>query len=172
MSDTFDDDDPDLDPELDDEDTLLALDDDEEGIAALTGDGEFLDETEVDDLDVAPPVTSVTDDTLAESEEGEEGDEEAEGEDELIIDIEDEHHPDDVEEALDVLLRERMAAAPLIEDEAEDEEELEPDDRAEGATRIVPRREGEFRCDSCFLIKPESQLAAETDGRKVCRDCV
>lgn len=169
MSDTFDDDDPDLEPELDDEDALLALDEDEEGIVALTGDEEFVDEADIDDLDVAAPAASVTGDTLAGDEEDEE---EADGEDELIIDIEEEHHPDDVEEALDVLLRERIAAAPLIEDEAEDEEELEPDDRGEGATRIVPRREGEFRCDSCFLIKPESQLAAESDGRKVCRDCV
>ena len=46
------------------------------------------------------------------------------------------------------------------EDEAElEDEELEPDDRAEGGGRIVPRRDDEFLCRSCFLVKPLSQLA-------------
>jgi hypothetical protein len=89
-----------------------------------------------------------------------------EEEDDDIVDLDEELHPDDVEEALDVVLRERTAAAGL---EDEDEYEDEPDDRGEGGTKIVPRRENEFLCKSCFLVLPRHQLADEK--RMICRDC-
>ncbi len=87
-----------------------------------------------------------------------------------MVDLEEELHPDDVEEPLDVLLAERTAAERLDEEEAElEDEDLEPDDRGEGSGRIVPRRDDEFLCRSCFLVKPLSQLAK---GEKdLCRDC-
>ena len=95
-----------------------------------------------------------------------ETEEESTDEEDDIVDLDEELHPDDVEEALDVVLRERTAKVGL-EDEEEDEEE--PDDRGEGGTRIVPRRENEFLCKSCFLVLPRHQLADEE--RMLCRDC-
>ena len=77
----------------------------------------------------------------------------ADEEDDDVVDLDEELHPDDVEEPLDVVLRERTAAAGL---EDEEDEEDEPDDRGEGSTRIVPRRPGEFLCSSCFLVLPAS----------------
>jgi hypothetical protein len=64
------------------------------------------------------------------------------------------------------VLRERTAKVGL---EDEDEEEDEPDDRGDGGTRIVPRRENEFLCKSCFLVLPRHQLADEE--KMLCRDC-
>jgi hypothetical protein len=89
----------------------------------------------------------------------------AETEDDDIVDLDEELHPDDVEEALDVVLRERTAAAGL-DDEEDDEDEPE---QGEGGTKIVPRRENEFLCKSCFLVLPRHQLADEK--RMICRDC-
>jgi hypothetical protein len=36
---------------------------------------------------------------------------------------------------------------------------------------IVPQREDEFTCFSCFLVRHRSQIAHEIDGRAFCRDC-
>jgi uncharacterized protein DUF4193 len=103
---------------------------------------------------------------LADDEEAPTTEEETADEDDDIVDLDEELHPDDVEEALDVVLRERTAKVGL-EDEEEDDEE--PDDRGEGGTRIVPRRDNEFLCKSCFLVLPRHQLADEE--RMLCRDC-
>src|SRR5204862_5568011 len=82
--------------------------------------------------------------------------------DEEIVD------PDDVEADLDTILKDRLVAA---EDEAdEDDEEVEVDDRGDPVDRILPKRPGEFVCQSCFLVKHPSQLADEK--RQLCRDCV
>lgn len=89
-----------------------------------------------------------------------------------IVDLDEEHHPDDVEASLDVLLKERTASGALDENEAElddDDDEVELDDRAGGSTRIVPRRANEFLCQSCFLVLPLNQLADKK--KKLCRDC-
>jgi hypothetical protein len=83
-----------------------------------------------------------------------------------VVDLDEELHPDDVEEALDVVLRERTAAAGL---EDEEDEEDEPDSSGEGGTKIVPRRDNEFLCQSCFLVLPRNLLADEK--RMICRDC-
>jgi hypothetical protein len=91
--------------------------------------------------------------------------EEAEEDDDDVVDLDEELHPDDVEEALDVVLRERTVAAGLEGEEDDDE----PDEPGEGGTKIVPRRENEFLCRSCFLVLPRHQLADET--RMICRDC-
>ena len=97
------------------------------------------------------------------------GDEADDDEDDENLDLEEELHPDDVEEPLDVLLAERTAAERIDEEEADLEDEDEPDNPAEGTGKIVPRRDDEFLCRSCFLVKPMSQLAK---GEKdLCRDC-
>jgi hypothetical protein len=118
-----------------------------------------------DDLEANPevPVAVVTDDTgteTAEDEDDEEG----------VVDLDEELHPDDVEEPLDVLLQERTASATLEDDEEElEEDEGDGDDRADGPTRIVPRRPDEFLCQSCFLLLPLRRLA--DPQRQYCDDC-
>jgi hypothetical protein len=95
----------------------------------------------------------------------------AEGEEEEdVLELDEELHPDDVEAPLDALLQERTASATLEDEEEEvEEEEAETDERGEGPTKIVPRRPGEFLCASCFLVLPRNQLADEE--RMLCRDC-
>jgi hypothetical protein len=75
---------------------------------------------------------------------------------------------DEVEASLDVILKERL----VVEDEDEEAEEgAEVEDRTgEGATRVLPRQPGEFVCQSCFLLKNETQLA--DPKRLLCLDCV
>ncbi|MBA2326526.1 MAG: DUF4193 family protein [Actinobacteria bacterium] len=96
--------------------------------------------------------------------------ESAEEEEEVAVELDDELHPDDVEEPLDVLLKERTAAATLEDDEeAVEEEEADTDEPGEGPAKILPRRPGEFLCASCFLVLTRNQLADEK--RMLCRDC-
>jgi hypothetical protein len=130
----------DVDDVLDDDDLI-----DDEVVAAIPDDPAAIVE-----VPVATPIVEESDD-----------------EDDDVVDLDEELHPDDVEEALDVVLRERTAAAGL---EDEEDDEAEPDDRGEGGTKIVPRRPGEFLCSSCFLVLPRNQLADE--AHKLCRDCV
>jgi hypothetical protein len=157
MSDDEFDDEPDIDDEDIDDDELI----DEDDVEIDDADDDLIDEEDdveaipddpaaVVEVPVATPIV-----------------EETEEEDDDVVDLDEELHPDDVEEALDVVLRERTAAAGL---EDEEDEEAEPDDRGEGGTKIVPRRPGEFLCSSCFLVLPRNQLADEK--RLLCRDCV
>jgi hypothetical protein len=155
--------------EFEEEPDLELADDLEEDDDLLEdGDDDLLEDVLVEDeevLDVAleVPVPVVTDATVA-------GTEVAEEEEDDVVDLDEELHPDDVEEPLDVLLQERTASATLEDDEEElEEEEVDGDERGEGPTRIVPRRPGEFLCSSCFLVLPRNQLADEK--RMLCRDC-
>ena len=160
MSDDEFDDEPDIDDEdLDDDD----LTDDDVDVVDVEDD--VLDDDLIDD-DV---VAAIPDDPAAiiEVPVATPIVEESDDEDDDVVDLDEELHPDDVEEALDVVLRERTAAAGL---EDEEDEEAEPDDRGEGGTKIVPRRPGEFLCSSCFLVLPRNQLADE--AQMLCRDCV
>lgn len=86
------------------------------------------------------------------------------------LDLEEELHPDDVEDPLDVMLKERTAAAGMAEEEEDIEDETEPEERGATSTKIVPRRANEFLCSSCFLVLPLHQLADKK--RKLCTDCV
>jgi len=153
----FEDDEPELDDdELDEDD--LGEDDDLEG---GDDDIDLLD----DDVDVNPevPVAVVTDATGSETSD-EEDDEEG------VVDLDEELHPDDVEEPLDVLALERTGEFTLEDDEEElEEEEVEGDDRVDGPARIVPRRPDEFLCQSCFLLLPLRRLA--DPQRQYCDDC-
>jgi hypothetical protein len=129
----------------------------------------------LDDDVIADPIDEVID-----AEEGDDDEEEgpgpevrtkarkgAAGEDEEDEDEEDD--PDDVEADLDTILKDRIAAAD-DEDEDEDEEVLEVVDASGDGTKILPRRPGEFLCQSCFLVKAPSQLA---DAKaNLCVDCV
>ena len=91
-------------------------------------------------------------------------------EDEDVLDLEEELHPDDVEAPLDALLQERTASATLEDDEEEvEDDEVDADERGDTPTRIAPRRPTEFLCQACFLVLPRHQLADEK--RTLCRDC-
>jgi hypothetical protein len=153
----LDDDEPELEEEVDLVDDDLDIDVDV--VADVEVDDDLL--AEEDPLDVvAEPVVA----TAAPVEET------VEEEDDDVVDLEEELHPDDVEEPLDVLLHERTKADRL-EEEANDleDEDLEPDEKGDVSARVVPRRDDEFLCRSCFLVKPLSQLAR---GEKdLCRDC-
>jgi Domain of unknown function (DUF4193) len=151
MSDEDFEDEPALDEEDIDEDVL------EEDLAE---DDDLLDDELVEEIDedviVVPVPGALVEPTETPAEEEEDD----------VVDLDEELHPDDVEEALDVVLRERTVAQGLEEEEEEDDE---PDDRGEPGTKIVPRRENEFLCKSCFLVLPRHQLADEK--RMICRDC-
>jgi Domain of unknown function (DUF4193) len=154
----FDDDEPEIDDEELEEDDDLVVDDDD-----LVVEGDDIDLLD-DELEVSPevPVAVVTDETATETTEDED--------DEGVVDLDEELHPDDVEEPLDVLLQERTASATLEDDEEDlEEEEADGDDRADGPTRIVPRRPDEFLCQSCFLLLPLRRLA--DPERQFCDDC-
>jgi hypothetical protein len=148
-----DDDDFEEEPEDLDEEDLEEFDDDD-----LDDEAEVVDEELEEDLDEDAEVVEEADDD-------DDAPVPAVEDDEDIVDLDEELHPDDVEEALDVVLRERTAKAGL---EDEDDEE-EPDDRGETGTKIVPRRPGEFVCSSCFLVLPRHMLADEK--AMLCRDC-
>jgi hypothetical protein len=158
MSDDEFEEEPELDEEdLDEEDIDEDFDDDidDDVIADVEDDDVIADEDEVIEPMVVP---------VAVVEAAEAGGT-AEDEEDDVVDLDEELHPDDVEEALDVVLRERTVAGGLEGEEDEDE----PDEPGEGGTKIVPRRENEFLCRSCFLVLPRHQLADET--RMICRDC-
>lgn len=137
-----------------------------------------LDEEDLDEDDEfgSPSIDDDEDDILVgDVEDVVEGVAEAEGEGEdeedETLDLEEDVHPDDVEEPLDVLLLERTSSGLLDEDEYdEDEEDGDIDERAEPGSRIPPKRPGEFVCRSCFLVKHPSQLA--DNERVLCSDCV
>jgi Domain of unknown function (DUF4193) len=151
------------------------LDDEEVDADAIVGDDDLDDDAEVavediavvegadaaDTADAEPAAEPVAAKTATKTRKREDDDD--------ALDLDEEMHPDDIEEPLDVLLKERTASGALEEDE-EAEEEIEVDERGETPTRIVPRRADEFLCSSCFLVLPRTQLADEK--RMLCRDCV
>jgi hypothetical protein len=159
MSDDEFEDEPELEEEDLDEDALDEedFDEDDDLVAEDLDDDAIADVEDGDEIEpIVVPVAAV--------EKAEAGETSDEDEDD-VVDLDEELHPDDVEEALDVVLRERTVAAGLEGEEDEDE----PDEPGEGGTKIVPRRENEFLCRSCFLVLPRHQLADES--RMICRDC-
>jgi hypothetical protein len=39
------------------------------------------------------------------------------------------------------------------------------------SVRVLPRQADEFTCSRCFLVHHRSQLASESGGQLICRDC-
>ena len=154
-------------PELD-EDAIEEEDDLDEDLDADLDTDDDLAEVDVDALDTAPAADGeAAGDGAAKPARTTEG---GEDEEEAVVELDDELHPADVEEPLDVLLQERTAAATLEDDEeAVEEEEVDTDEPGDAPGRILPRRPGEFLCQSCFLVLPRNQLADEK--RMLCRDC-
>ena len=82
----------------------------------------------------------------------------AAGEDDDVEEEEDDD-PDDVEEDLDTILKDRIASGDDLEDEEEDEV---PDPRdPDVADGVTAKRDGEFTCHGCFMIVHPRQF-----GRK------
>ena len=125
---------------------------------------EFDEEDEVEDDVLVDDDLPVDDEIIADEEDEEEEAPAAEEEDEDILDLEEELHPDDVEAPLDALLAERVTAGSLDDD---DEDEVLGGEA--GTTKVIPRRATEFHCSSCFLVLPNHMLA---DKKKMlCKDC-
>ncbi|MCL5948509.1 MAG: DUF4193 family protein [Actinobacteria bacterium] len=80
---------------------------------------------------------------------------------------EDDEEPstDDVEEALDMILRNRLVTEDYGEDDDDDDDEAD-----DGTVHVLPKQPGEFVCKSCFLVKNINQLADPARG--LCKDCV
>jgi hypothetical protein len=78
------------------------------------------------------------------------------------VEDEDVPDPDDVEDDLDTILKDRISADDDIDDE-------DDDDHSTGK-RLPPKGEAEFVCKSCFLVKGVSQRVDEANG--LCGDCV
>jgi hypothetical protein len=155
--DDFDDAEPELDDDVDIEDEDEALDLETDVVAEVD---EVVEEVE-DEVETPRP---------ARPKKGAAADETPDEDEDDVVDLEEEHHPDDVEAPLDALLHERTKADRLEEEAIElEDDELDTDVPGEATGRVVPRRDDEFLCRSCFLVKPLSQLAR---GEKdLCRDC-
>jgi hypothetical protein len=71
--------------------------------------------------------------------------------------------------------RVKTAAGGVDEDETDVAESLElPGADLSNATltvQVVPKREDEFTCSSCFLVHHRSQLASEKNGVYICTEC-
>ena len=75
----------------------------------------------------------------------------------------------------ELLGRVKTKAGGVDEDETEIAESLElpgADLSNEALTvQVVPKREDEFTCSSCFLVHHRSQLASEKNGVFICTEC-
>ena len=159
--------------------------DDDDFDDPLLGEGPSLpDDLDDEDLDLEPEDLTeedLEDEDLEEPDDDEEAVEEADEESETAtsseeeedFEEEEEEDNDDVEASLDVILKSRLVVSDdeeEEEEEEEDEDEPDGDERGEAATRVLPKQPGEFVCQSCFLVKNQSQLADRE--RQLCRDCV
>ena len=114
-----------------------------------------LDGEDIDDLDVLEldePLSEDDDDALLEDDEDDDesmgativrkaGDDE-DDDDDMVA-------PDDVEEDLSKILKDRLASEDLP---AEEDEVPESDERSTGDDELQPKRADELLCNSCFLL--------------------
>lgn len=81
------------------------------------------------------------------------------------------------EDSLQELQSQRQEKAPGTADVDENEqaESFEPPgadlSNEELSVRVLPRQADEFTCSRCFLVHHRSQLAKESGGRLICREC-
>lgn len=177
MSEIEKDDDAELEGDLDPDEEIDLGDDDDLDSADLDENGDDEIDALLDESSVNDPPTEARARSKARARSGVDTGAEDEDEDD-VLDMDEELHPDDVEEALDVQIKERIASTPLEDEEEDIEDELDEvadaevdaEDRLDGGGRVVPKRPGEFVCTSCFLVKHPGQLADKK--RVLCRDCV
>ncbi|ORM35474.1 DUF4193 domain-containing protein [Williamsia sp. 1135] len=73
-------------------------------------------------------------------------------------------------------LTSRRAEAAIVDDQGEEDAdsfELPGADLSgeELTVRVIPKRNDEFTCTSCFLVQHRSQLARQQGHELLCRDC-
>lgn len=74
-------------------------------------------------------------------------------------DDDDEPDPDDVEEDLDTILKDRLDSGDDLEDEEDEEDEVvAPPIQATEGDKVAPKREDEWTCTECFLIVSARQF--------------
>ena len=78
--------------------------------------------------------------------------------------FEDEVDPDNVEDDLNTILRDRIAAGDDLADD-DDAEEAESGQPAELLGSVTPRRVDEWLCEGCFLLVSKSQLGTRSQPR-------
>ena len=78
--------------------------------------------------------------------------------------FDDEVDPDNLEDDLNTILRDRIAAGDDLAG-ADDAEETESGQPAEMLGTVTPRRDDEWLCEGCFLLVSKSQLGSRTDPR-------
>ena len=128
--------DPPFDDEIDAEEEVLVDD-----AAAEVDDAEVDEEGEAEEPKRAPkrPVTS-------------------DGEDDDEVDA------DNLEDDLNTILRDRIAAGDDLADE-DDADETDTGQPAEMLGSVTPRRDDEWLCEGCFLLISKSQLGSRKDPR-------
>jgi len=114
--------------EIDGEDDLDILEDDLDGDDPLLSDDEDEDDLDDDDSMGATIVRKPTDDD--------------EDEDDMVA-------PDDVEEDLAEILKDRLASEDLP---AEEDEVVETDERTGADDALQPKRADETLCSTCFML--------------------
>jgi hypothetical protein len=130
----------------------------EEDLEAAEIDPDALDEEELEEAEEFEADDEFTDDV----------DEEAETEDEDVVEApsrraatptaEDEDEdddlltPDDVEADLDTILKDRLVSAEEASDDDDEEAELADDPRTDPGDRLQPKRADELLCNHCFLL--------------------
>lgn len=122
----------DIDEELEIEEDALDLEEDFEEDALVIDDdatGDDDDNDEDDSADVGATVVRKA------------GDDDEDDEDMLA--------PDDVEADLDTILKDRLASEDVA---AEDDEEVEAEDKSGADDALQPKRPDELLCSSCFLL--------------------
>ncbi|MCW2135226.1 MULTISPECIES: DUF4193 domain-containing protein [Crystallibacter] len=85
---------------------------------------------------------------------------------------------DQSNESLEALQTQRSGGAKTALIDVEDSDTAEGIDLPgadlsgeELVVQVVPAREDEFTCSSCFLVRHRSQVAREKNGELYCRDC-
>ncbi|MEY3966671.1 DUF4193 domain-containing protein [Aquiluna borgnonia] len=80
---------------------------------------------------------------------------------------------DDDTESIEAI-KERIPSKPsLSDDDADNADSFSIPDvvNEELEVVILPQQENEFTCVSCFLVKPQSQMASKTKLGSVCTEC-
>ena len=125
--------------EIDPEEIEIELDLDGDEIDVLDDDPLLVDEDDEDD--VLDEDDDDDDDSLGATVVRKAGDDD-DDDDDMVA-------PDDVEEDLASILKDRLASEDLP---AEEDEVPEPDERGMGEDAIQPKRADEVLCSSCFLL--------------------
>jgi hypothetical protein len=85
----------------------------------------------------------------------------------------DELSEDSIEELKNRRVDKRTSSVDVDEAEQAEGFELPGADLSgeELSVRVLPRQADEFTCSRCFLVHHRSQLASESSGQMVCREC-